>query len=129
MVDDAVELAARTMRDTGVGYVLVLRDGRPIGIVTDRDLVVRVVAQGQAPDCVRVGDVATWDPITVSLAEGIETAASRMREHGVRRLPIVDAAEQVVGIVTADDLLILLGNEIGAVSEAILNPSDAVDSR
>jgi CBS domain-containing protein len=129
MVDDAVELAARTMRDTGVGYVLVLRDGRPIGIVTDRDLVVRVVAQGQAPDCVRVGDVATWDPITVSLAEGIETAASRMREHGVRRLPIVDAADQVVGIVTADDLLILLGNEIGAVSEAILNPSDAADSR
>jgi CBS domain-containing protein len=126
---DTVETAARVMRDRGVGSLVVLRDGHPIGIVTDRDLVLRVLAQGRAPASVRLEEVVTYDPITVSVNEGIETAVERMRVHGVRRLPVVDERGDAVGIVTADDLLVLLGAEIAAICEGIENRSDAMESR
>ena len=127
--EDTVQAAARLMRDRRVGSLILLRSGRPIGIVTDRDLLVRVVAAGEDPTKAKVGDFATYDPITVTTSEGIETAVSRMRRHGVRRLPLVDEAGLGVGIVTADDLLALLGGEISGICEGIENPSDAEDSR
>jgi CBS domain-containing protein len=127
--DDTVEAAAAAMRDRRVGCLVVTREGHPVGIVTDRDLVVRVLAEGLDPRGLRIRDVVTYDPITVALHEGIETAAERMRKHGVRRLPIVDHQGVAVGIVTADDLLVLLGGEIGALSRAIDSESDAADSR
>jgi CBS domain-containing protein len=127
--EDSVESAARTMRDRRVGCLVVMRQGRASGIVTDRDLVVRVIAEGRDPSSVRVGDVVTYDPITVSVHEGIESAVERMRLHGVRRLPLVDEDSVVVGVVTADDLLVLLGGEIAAVCESIENRADAEDSR
>jgi CBS domain-containing protein len=126
---DTVAVAARIMRDRRVGSLVVLREGHPLGIVTDRDLVLRVLAPGLDPQSLRLEDLVTYDPITVSVHEGIETAAYRMREHGVRRLPVVDERGVVVGIVTADDLLVLLGREIAAICEGIENRSDATDSR
>jgi CBS domain-containing protein len=71
----------------------------------------------------------TYDPITLSVHDGIETAVQRMRQHGVRRLPIVEDDGVAVGIVTADDLLVLLGGEIAAVCEGIENRADAEDTR
>ena len=71
----------------------------------------------------------TYDPITISVHEGIETAVEHMRRHGVRRLPIIDDEGVAVGIVTADDLLALLGREIAAVCEGIENAADSDDSR
>jgi CBS domain-containing protein len=126
---DTVETAACIMRDRGVGSLVVLRDGHPRGIVTDRDLVLRVLAQGRHPGSVRLEEVVTYDPITVSVHDGIETAVERMRLHGVRRLPVVDERGDAVGIVTADDLLVLLGAEIAAICEGIENRSDATESR
>jgi CBS domain-containing protein len=126
---DTVAAAARVMRDRRVGSLVVLRDGHPVGIVTDRDLVLRVLAPGLDPKSQRLEDLVTYDPVTVSVNDGIETAAYRMREHGVRRLPIVDERGTAVGIVTADDLLVLLGREIAAICEGIENRSDATDSR
>lgn len=128
-VEDTVEMAARTMRDRHVGCLLVTRHGVPAGIVTDRDLVVRVVAEGRDPSQAQIGEFVTYDPITLSVHDGIETAVQRMRRHGVRRLPIVDEDGVAVGIVTADDLLVLLGGEIAAVCEGIENRADAEDSR
>jgi CBS domain-containing protein len=128
-VEDTVEKAARTMRDRHVGCLLVTRRGAPAGIVTDRDLVVRVMAEGRDPSTAQVGEFVTYDPITLSVHDGIETAVQRMRRHGVRRLPIVDEDGVAVGIVTADDLLVLLGGEIASVCEGIENRADAEDSR
>jgi CBS domain-containing protein len=128
-VDDTVETAARAMRDRHVGCLLVTRHGVPAGIVTDRDLVVRVVAEGRDPSKALVGQFVTYDPITLSVHDGIETAVQRMRQHGVRRLPIVEDDGVAVGIVTADDLLVLLGGEIAAVCEGIENRADAEDTR
>lgn len=127
--EETVEAAARRMRDRKVGCLLVLRQGRPAGVVTDRDLVVRVVAEGRDPTQARVGEFVTYDPITVDVGEGIETVVERMRRHGVRRLPVVGVDGAAVGIVTADDLLVLLGREIAGVCEGIETPSDAQDSR
>ncbi|HEY3820287.1 MAG TPA: CBS domain-containing protein [Polyangiaceae bacterium] len=127
--DDSVATAARTMRERRVGCVVVTRKGKATGIVTDRDLVVRVLAEGLDAWTTKVGDIVTYDPVTVSVHEGIETAVARMRRHGVRRLPIVEDDGVAVGIVTADDLLVLLGGEIAAVCEGIENRADAEDSR
>jgi CBS domain-containing protein len=126
---DSVQVAARTMRDRRVGALVVLRNRRPVGIVTDRDLVLRVLAEGYDATSVRVERFVTCDPITVSLYDGIDTAAERMRRHGVRRLPLVDDRGEAVGIVTADDLLVLLGAEIAAICEGIENRTDATESR
>jgi CBS domain-containing protein len=126
---DTVAHAARVMRDRRVGCLIVTRDGRPSGLVTDRDLVVRVVAEGHDPATATLKAFLTYDPITVSVHDGIETAVEHMRRHGIRRLPIVDDEGHAIGVVTADDLLVLLGGEIAAVCEGIENRADAEDSR
>jgi CBS domain-containing protein len=92
-------------------------------------LVVRVLAEGRDPTTAKVGEFVTYDPVTLSVHDGIDTAVQRMRRHGVRRLPLVDETGVAVGIVTADDLLVLLGGEIAAVCEGIENRADAEDSR
>jgi CBS domain-containing protein len=127
--EDSVLEAARTMRDRHVGCLVVLREGRSAGVLTDRDLVVRVIAAGRDPSKTKVHDFVTYDPITVSVDDGIQTAADQMRRHGVRRLPLVDARGVVVGIVTADDLLVVLGSQLAAICEGIDNRSDADESR
>lgn len=121
--------AARKLRDERVGCVIVTRQGYPAGVLTDRDLTLRVLAEGRNPQTTRVSDVVTFDPITINENDGIETAAARMRDHGIRRLPIVDGAGNVVGIVTADDLMILLGRELADLCEGIESSSDSSESR
>jgi len=126
---EPVAQAACKLRDAHVGCVVVIRGGHPIGIVTDRDLAVRVVAEGRDPRHTLVSDIVTYDPVIVATTDGIDTAVTRMREHGVRRLPIVDEAGNVVGMVTADDLVTLLGRELAAVSDGIDRSADTCDSR
>lgn len=102
--------AAKRMRTSHVGALVVVenRDGRqvPIGILTDRDIVVAALA-GE-PDHINyliVDDAMTSDPKTGAEQDPIETALKKMREHGIRRLPIVDASGALVGILTLDDIL------------------------
>jgi CBS domain-containing protein len=121
--------AARRLRDFKVGCVVVTRDDRSIGILTDRDLVLRVVAEGRDPQKTLVSDIVTYDATTVSRDAGIETAVRLMRDHGVRRLPIVTADGQVTGIVTADDLMVLLTDELSHVGVAIRDNVDAGETR
>jgi CBS domain-containing protein len=94
--------AARTMRDWGVGAVLVVQDQALYGLVTDRDLVVRAVATSKRPD-EPVGPVSSVDLIGVKADEDVTEAIRLMRENAVRRLPVVDAG-QVTGMVSLGDL-------------------------
>ncbi len=121
--------AAQKLRDAHVGSVVVVRGAHPVGILTDRDLALRIVAEGLDPRSVGVGDIVTYDPIVVREGDGIETVVARMREHGIRRLPIVNAEGRVVGVVTADDLFVMLGRELADLSEAVEGSADACDSR
>jgi CBS domain-containing protein len=127
--DELVAVAAQKFREHHVGCVVVERHGKPFGILTDRDVAIRVVAAGLDPRVTKVEDVATLDPVVVRDVEGIQTAARRMRENGVRRLPVVDERGVVCGIVTADDLVRLVGHELGDLSEGLEASADTTDSR
>ena len=120
---------ARHMRRARVGCVVVARMGYPVGIVTDRDIALRVVAEGRDPSATTVRDIVTYEPFVIEEESAIETAAARMREHGVRRLPVIDTQGHVVGMVTADDLMGLLGRELADVCSAIEDASDVTESR
>jgi CBS domain-containing protein len=128
-LEDPIASVAGKMRETRVGCVVALRDGRPAGLLTDRDIVLRVVAEGRDPTTTTVADVVTYDPVTVPEDAGIETAVALMKKHGVRRLPNVGAEGRVVGIVTADDLVMLVGGELAGLCDAIEESADATESR
>jgi predicted transcriptional regulator len=102
--------AAKRMRTSHVGDLVVVepRNGRhmPIGIITDRDIVMSVVASDpQHMHYLLVGDVMSTDLVTAQEQDTIETGLQKMHEHGVRRLPIVDGAGALIGILTLDDVL------------------------
>lgn len=128
-LDETVFDVAGRMRDHHVGCVVVIRDGRPVGMLTDRDLVLRVVAEGLDGRTVLVSSIVTYEAMTIQRTDGLETAVKTMREHGIRRVPIVDEDGRVTGIVTADDLVALLGRELSALGEAITSNVDGSESR
>jgi CBS domain-containing protein len=113
--NDTVADACRLMREHHIGSVVVVNDERrnaPIGVLTDRDVAIGVVALGLDAETTLVE--AALRPGLVAVAETAEVrkAVALMRDQGVRRLPVVDAAGRLVGIVAADDLLDLLAGEI-----------------
>ncbi len=103
--DAPVAAAARAMRDLDVGAVVVMENDRPLGIVTDRDIVVRALAPGRGLDAATVGDICSRDLATVPAGASVEDALGVMAARGVRRLPVTIARGSVVGIVSIDDLV------------------------
>ena len=102
--DDTIERAARIMRDEDIGAIPVVQDGRPIGMITDRDIVVRAVAEGGTSSRA-VRDIVTTRLITVTPDTSTSEASEVMSEHQVRRLPVVEN-ERLVGIVSIGDLAV-----------------------
>ena len=94
--------AARTMRDWGVGAVLVVHEQALRGLVTDRDLVVRAMAESKAPD-EPVGPLSTGDLVGVSADDDADVAVRLMRKYAVRRLPVIDDG-QIAGMISLGDL-------------------------
>ena len=115
--------AAQLMRTHHVGDLVVVEDrGRrkhPVGIVTDRDIVVEVVAAGVNPDSLKVGDIMGPEVATVRESEGLFEALRYMRDKGVRRMPVVDREGGLVGILTLDDLLSLLAEEMTELAKLV----------
>jgi CBS domain-containing protein len=105
-VDMSVLAAAQQMAAQEVGTLVVTDGGgRPTGIVTDRDIVVRCVAEGLPVENTEVGEIMTGDPITVWEDTDVEAALETMADKEVRRLVVLNDAERVVGIVSLDDFL------------------------
>lgn len=102
-----VQEAARLMRANVVGALPVLSDRRVAGIVTDRDLAVRVVAAGRRPSETRVGEVMTRAPVTCRREEALEAVVERMAARRIRRLVVVDASGAAVGVLSVDDLVLM----------------------
>jgi CBS domain-containing protein len=121
--DMTVSEAARLMRNHHVGDVVVVDelDGRkvPCGILTDRDIVIGLVAEGLDADTITVSDLMTTEIIVARELDGVADTLEVMRVKAVRRMPIVDALGTLVGIVTADDLLQLLSEEMSALAAMI----------
>lgn len=121
--ETTVAAAARLMRDQHVGALVVIEDTKPreraIGIVTDRDLVIEVLAMGLDPRTITVGDIMSSDLATVKTTESALDAAALMRSRGVRRLPVLDPAGRVVGILALDDLVELIADQLGEMARAV----------
>ena len=114
-----IEQAARRMRDAGIGNVVVLNGGQITGILTDRDIVVRAVAEGWNPADTPVCEVASQDLTTISPDDTIDDAVILMRERSIRRLPVVEHGRPV-GIVSLGDLALERNPEsaLGEISAA-----------
>lgn len=95
---------ARKMLDNDVGEIPVVHDGKPIGVVTDRDIVVRLVAHGQDPKQVRAQDCMTSPALTIDQNADLKDCAELMARERIRRVPVVDAGGNLCGIVALADL-------------------------
>ena len=117
---DSLVDAARKMRDLGVGALPICGDDdRLAGMITDRDIVVKCVADGRDPSSVKVSELAEGKPVTIGADDSVEEVLRTMTEHGVRRLPVIDG-QRLVGIVSqADVAKNLPEDKVGDLVEAI----------
>ena len=96
--------AARVMRDEDAGIVPVVEGEKLVGTVTDRDIAIRVVAEGKSPESVTVGEIASRDLVTIDPQQDLDEALRLMARHQVRRLPVVEEDGKLVGIVAQADI-------------------------
>ena len=109
---------ARRMQEENVGAIVVTRDDRPLGIITDRDLALAVCVRGVSPE-EPVQNVMTCPVSTIREDEGIFDATRQMMETAVRRLPVVDKYKRLKGLISLDDLLLLLSRELSNLSGGV----------
>jgi CBS domain-containing protein len=116
---DSIVAAARTMRDGNVGDVVVLEKGQIQGILTDRDIVVRALAEGRDPARTTVGEICSRELTVLSPSDAIGDAVKVMRDKAIRRLPVVEGGRPV-GIVSLGDLAVERDREsaLGSISAA-----------
>ena len=119
---EPVSLAASRMRDEGIGTVMVVDDATLRGIVTDRDITVRIVAEGMDPDEVSVGDLCSTDVHALSPSDSLADAIRTMNEHALRRIPVVED-QAPVGVLSLGDLAVERDPDsmLGAISAAATN--------
>jgi CBS domain-containing protein len=115
--------AARLMRDEHIGSLPVTEDDRLVGMITDRDITTRVVAEGAAPETTSVGDVYSRDLISVEPNNDLDEALQLMARHQVRRLPVVENG-RLVGMVAQADIALKDNERTGQLVGAISEPSE-----
>ena len=121
--NDSIQTAASIMRDEDAGVVPVVEGGRVVGMVTDRDIVIRAVADGDFN--AKISDIVSDDVITATPDMSTADAAELMGEHQIRRLPVVDEADTLVGIVSLGDLAVK-ENRDSRMGETLENISEGV---
>jgi CBS domain-containing protein len=118
--DASVGEAVKLMRDRHVGDVVVVeqRDGQPVpvGMLTDRDIVIEVLAEDVAPQSVTVRDIMSTSLMTAREEDELVDVVGRMRSHGVRRVPVVNAQGGLEGILVVDDVLELLAEQMSGLA-------------
>lgn len=116
--DESVLVAAARMRQHNVGTLVVLDKARkPVGILTDRDLALRVLGEGRDPARTRVVDVMTSHPQTLTPETSLERALASMRALGVRRMPVTGTQGELLGLVSVDDFFTQLASTLGDLSQ------------
>jgi CBS domain-containing protein len=102
--DKSVAYAAKMMRDENVGLAPIVEGNRLVGTVTDRDIAVRVVAEGKDPESTKVTQIASTELVTVEPHQDLDEALQLMAKHQVRRLPVVEESGRLVGVVAQADV-------------------------
>jgi CBS domain-containing protein len=117
--DATVAEAAKLMQSKHIGCLVVIDESRPIGIVTDRDIVLKVVAGEKKPAETAVRKIMTANPTMVNVNYDLLDAVRLMHSRGVRRLPVVDEHRHLLGIITMDDLLTVFSAEVANLAGAV----------
>jgi CBS domain-containing protein len=111
--------AAKRMAEEGVGSLVVLQGRHPRGVLTDRDIALRVLRAGADPDTTTALEAVGGDPIVVHDTSPLRAASAVMRRTALRRLPVVDAEGELVGVIALDDLLRLVAKEVSGVADVV----------
>jgi CBS domain-containing protein len=111
--------ACRLLEERNIGCLLVEEHSKLCGILTDRDIALRVTGQGKDPQQTTVWDVITPNPVRIQADHTLHELTMLMHEEHVRRVPILDGSGNVIGIVTLDDLLALLGDEMSDMAKTV----------
>jgi len=117
--DEDIATACRSMEQNNVGCLVAEQNGKLCGIVTDRDVALKVAGAQKDPRQTRVRDIMTADPVRISVNSDLHHLTSLMHAYHVRRIPIVNGSDDMLGIVTMDDLIALLGDEMSEIGKAI----------
>ena len=117
--DQSVAEACRLLQEKNVGCVVATDGDQVRGILTDRDIALKVAGEKRDAQRTTVREVMRANPVRISVNKGLHDLTAVMHAHHVRRVPIVDAGDKVVGIVTLDDLLVLLSEEMSDMGEGI----------
>lgn len=117
---ELVQRAAELMRQYHVGSLVVTEDANgglgPVGIVTDRDIVIEIVAKNVDPGTLTVGDIMSEEPLIANEEDDVDEVLDDMRKEGVRRIPVVDENGAVVGVFALDDLLQIMATQMDLVA-------------
>ncbi len=114
--DQTIEACALQMRREHVGSLVVIdQDRKPVGMITDRDITIQAVALRADPSTTKVGDIMAKPVVTARTNEGMVMALARMREFGIRRLPIVDDSGVIVGVISNSNLIEELSELLGSL--------------
>ena len=124
--DATVQFVAELMKEKNIGCVVVTQNHKPVGIVTDRDIALRGVSLCGDPGEALIESVMSTDILTIRKDAGIFDAIQEMKSAGVRRMPIVDSAGRLVGLVTVDDLIRLLAREMADIARIIGKESPTI---
>jgi CBS domain-containing protein len=117
--EKTIREACQLLEERNVGCVVVEEQGKLCGILTDRDIALRVVGQGKDPDLTPVGTMMTPNPVRIPVHSTLHELTMLMHSQHVRRVPIIDASGRVIGVVTLDDLLALLGDEMSDMARTV----------
>lgn len=115
---DSVAEAARSMKENDVGSVVVVETGAVVGILTDRDIALRLAA-GDTPAETPVDEIMTLMPFCLRGSADIELCLEKMEAHGVRRIPVLDEGGELLGLVSLDDVLMHIGRMLGRAAALI----------
>jgi CBS domain-containing protein len=111
--------ACRAMEENNIGCLIAEDNGKLCGIITDRDIALKVAGALRDPHKTKVKDIMTSDPIRISVDKDLRHLTSLMHAFHVRRVPIVNGHDTIVGIITLDDIIALIANEMSEIGKAI----------
>ncbi|MEM1578559.1 MAG: CBS domain-containing protein [Archaeoglobaceae archaeon] len=126
-IEETVHEIAKRMVEFGVGSVVIMKDNKPVGIVTEKDLIAKIVAKNKTPSTVKVSEIMSSPLLTIKPTTSVREAANLMMKKGIRRLPIVNKSGELVGIITDNDILSIaldLGEFASLITEHSLGYSE-----